>query len=92
MAFNTRSLRLTPIGGYSNIRARAGLGQIKVVLASHVILHDALVLEEHEADVALGGEAAGVRGPVLVPHVPPEAAHVVVATAHRTLRLPVPAA
>ncbi len=59
------------------------LGEIQVVLASHVILHDAVVLEVHGADGALGGGG----GAVLLAHMAPQAARVVVAPAYAALHL-----
>ena len=54
------------------------------MLAPEVILHNALVLELHAADVALGG-GAHVGGTMLVPYVASQAVHVVIALAHLTL-------
>jgi hypothetical protein len=76
--FNSSGL-LAEGGGVS----RCPLGEVQVVLASHVILHDAVVLEEHGADGALGGSG----GAMLLAHMAPQAARVVVAPAHTALHL-----
>jgi hypothetical protein len=76
--FNSSDL-LAERGGVS----RRPLGEIQVVLAPHVILHDAVVLEVHGADGALGGGG----GAMLLAHMAPQAPRVVVAPAHTALHL-----
>jgi len=59
------------------------LGQVQVMLASHVILHDAVVLEAHGADGALRRSG----GAMLLAHMALQAPRVIVPPAHPTLHL-----
>jgi hypothetical protein len=63
--------------------SRRPLGEVQMMLASHVILHDAVVLEVHGADGALGGGG----GAMLLAHMAPQAPRVVVAPTHPALHL-----
>jgi hypothetical protein len=56
---------------------------VEIVLASHVVLHDAHILELHTADVTLG--RAGIRCAMLVTHMTPQAARVIIPLAYFTL-------
>ncbi len=83
----TRVRRLIGVAGRSGkaVVRISSLGQVDIVLASHMILHDVLVLEVHAADVTLGG-VGGVL--VLIADVAAKAARMNVPPAHLALHLP----